>query len=57
MPSLADDLVDAGQLDPADTDRFVATIHGAARRGRFSIAITMFAVVGYAPADGDALVR
>jgi SAM-dependent methyltransferase len=53
-PSLADDLVDAGQLDPADADRFVATIHDAARRGRFSIGITMFAVVGVAPADARA---
>ena len=45
MSSLADDLVDAGQLPPADRERFVSTIHQAARDGRFSMALTMFAVV------------
>lgn len=44
MQSLADDLVAAGQLDPSDTDRFVSTIHGAARRARFTMSLTMFAV-------------
>jgi len=46
MSSLADDLVDVGQLPPADRERFVSTIHQAARDGRFSMALTMFAVTG-----------
>ena len=45
ITSLADDLVDAGQLQPAERGRFVATIRRAARDGRFSMALTMFAVV------------
>jgi SAM-dependent methyltransferase len=45
MSSLADDLVDAGQLEPGGQARFVATVHDAAREGRFSMALTMFAVV------------
>ena len=45
MSSLADDLVDAGQLQPSDRDRFVSTVHQAARDARFSMALTMFAVV------------
>lgn len=49
MQSLADDLVDADQLAPADRDRFVSTIHHAARRDRFSMSLTMHAVVATAP--------
>jgi len=49
MSSLADDLVDAGQLQPADRQRVVTTICQAARDGRFSMALTMFAVVAHAP--------
>ena len=49
MRSLAEDLVDAGQLDRMDAEQFVATIHDAARHGRFSMALTMFAVVAYTP--------
>lgn len=45
MSSLADDLVDAGQLRAGDESRFVSTVHTAAREGRFSMALTMFAVV------------
>jgi SAM-dependent methyltransferase len=45
MYSLADDLVDAGQLKPVDRERFVSTIHQAARDDRFTMALTMFAVV------------
>ncbi len=45
MSSLADDLVDAGQLQPDDRERFLSTIHQAARDDRFSMALTMFAVV------------
>lgn len=42
MQSLADDLVSAGQLAADDAGRFVSTIHDA-RRGRFSMSLTMFA--------------
>ena len=45
MRSLADDLVDRGQLAADDCDRFVTTIHDAARQGRFSMRLTMHAVV------------
>ena len=45
MSSLAEDLVDAGQLGADDRERFVAIIHAAAREGRFSMALTMFGVV------------
>lgn len=48
MSSLANDLVDAGQLDAADRQRFVATIHDAARDSRFSMSLTMFAVIALA---------
>ena len=63
MESLADDLVAGRQLPTADRDRFVATIHDAARRGQFSMRLTMFAVVAATPSrsgrrtsphDGDA---
>ncbi len=50
MESLADDLVTAGQLAPADRERFVATVHDAARRNRFSMQLTMHAVISTAPA-------
>ena len=49
MSSLADDLVDNGQLEVGDRERFVSTIHTAARHGRFSMALTMFAVVASRP--------
>lgn len=49
MRSLAEDLVATGQLDNADADRFVSTIHDAARNGRFSMSLTMFAVIATAP--------
>jgi hypothetical protein len=48
MRSLADDLVESGDLDHAAADRFVATVDDAARRGRFSMTLTMFAVVARA---------
>jgi hypothetical protein len=53
MESLADDLVDTDELASRDRDRFVAIIHDGARRGRFSMALTMHAVVAAAPADKD----
>jgi SAM-dependent methyltransferase len=43
--SLADDLVARDVLPSGDRERFVATIHSAARRGRFSMRLTMFAAV------------
>ena len=49
MQSLADDLVAADQLAPAERDRFVSRIHQAARRDQFSMNLTMYAVVASAP--------
>jgi hypothetical protein len=49
MESLADDLVATDRLASADRRRFVSTIHDAARRGQFSMRLTMFAVVAAAP--------
>ena len=51
MESLADDLVDTDRLASADRRRFVSTIHDAARRGQFSMRLTMFAVVAVARGD------
>ena len=45
MESLADDLVAADRLATANRQRFVSTIHDAARRGQFSMSLTMFGVV------------
>ncbi|MDP1793956.1 MAG: hypothetical protein Q8K63_07435, partial [Acidimicrobiales bacterium] len=44
MHDLADDLISAGQLDARDRETFVTTIHNAARDGRFSMRLTMYAV-------------
>ncbi len=52
MWSLAEDLVDAGQLEVVDRERFVSKIHTAAHDGRFSMALTMYAVVAAAPPSG-----
>jgi len=49
MASLADDLVEAGRLQPGGREEFVSTVHSAAREGRFSMALTMFALVAAAP--------
>ena len=49
MESLADELVDAGQLAPTDRDGFVSTIPQAALHDQFSMALTMYAVVTAAP--------
>jgi SAM-dependent methyltransferase len=49
MESLADDLVATGRLATANRRRFVSTIHDAARRGQFSMSLTMFGVVAVAP--------
>ena len=48
MSSLAEDLVDAGQLGADTVDRFVSTIHVAAREGRFAMSLTMFGAVAVA---------
>ena len=49
MRSLGDDLVAAGQLGAEERDSFVTRIHEAARLGRFSMRLTMYAVVASAP--------
>jgi SAM-dependent methyltransferase len=49
MESLAKDLVDRGVLAAADRDPFVSTVQDAARQGRFSMRLTMFAVVARTP--------
>jgi SAM-dependent methyltransferase len=49
MESLAKDLVDRGVLAAADCDPFVSTVQDAARQGRFSMRLTMFAVVARTP--------
>lgn len=49
MQSLAEDLVSAGQLEPSDRTRFVQAIHDAARADRFSMRLTMHAIVADAP--------
>lgn len=54
MTSLADDLVDRGHLPARDRERFVATIHTAARESRFSMALTMHALVAAAPTTAAA---
>lgn len=52
MRSLAYDLAATGQIDSADTRRFVSVIHDAARCGRFGMSLTMFAVLATAPPPG-----
>ena len=49
MASLAADLVEAGQLEPGQQDQFVSSIHRAARRGAFRMALTMHAVMAEVP--------
>jgi ubiquinone/menaquinone biosynthesis C-methylase UbiE len=49
MSSLAEDLVDRGQLAADDQARFVSTTHAAAREGCFSMELTMFGVVARSP--------
>lgn len=46
MRGLAQDVVDAGELDASNLERFVATAQDAARDGRFTMSLTMYAVVG-----------
>ena len=49
MPSLAEDLVERGQLESGAVRRFVETIHDAARNQRFSMSLTVHAVVAVVP--------
>jgi ubiquinone/menaquinone biosynthesis C-methylase UbiE len=49
MESLADDLVAMDELATVDHAWFVSAIHDAARRGQFSMRLTMFAVVAAVP--------
>ena len=44
MRELAQDVIDAGELDANELDRFVTTAHNAARQGRFTMSLTMHAV-------------
>jgi hypothetical protein len=53
MSSLADDLVESGHLPAGDSERFVSTIHTSAPERRFSMALTMFAVVAVADRGRD----
>jgi len=45
MSSLAEDLIETGHLSLNERQGFVLTIHQAARDDRFSMALTMFAVI------------
>lgn len=45
MESLADNLVDTGDLTPAERANFVSTIRSAAVRNQFTMSLTMYAVV------------
>lgn len=45
MADLADDLISAGELDANGRDAFVASIHDAARAGRFTMRLTMYALL------------
>jgi SAM-dependent methyltransferase len=45
MASLADDLVDAGQLTSGDQAAFVSTVETPARRNQFTMSLTMYAVI------------
>jgi SAM-dependent methyltransferase len=49
MESLADDLFANDRLATANRRRFVSKIHDAARRGQFSMRLTMFGVVAATP--------
>jgi SAM-dependent methyltransferase len=49
MESLADDLVAMGGLAPTGRSAFVSTIHDAARRGEFSMRLTMYGVLATTP--------
>jgi SAM-dependent methyltransferase len=47
MRELAQDVIDAGELNKHELDRFVTVAHEAARQGRFTMALTMHAVAAH----------
>ena len=49
MRDLAQDVIDAGELEANELDRFVTTAHDAARQGRFTMSLTMHAVAATRP--------
>jgi SAM-dependent methyltransferase len=49
MRELVQEVVDAGELDPGELDRFVTTVDEAARRQRFTLSLTMHEVVAVGP--------
>ena len=49
MTSLAEDLVETGELESGAVRRFVETIHQAARSQRFAMSLTMHAVIAVLP--------
>lgn len=49
MRELAQDVIDAGELDAHELDRFVTSTHDAARRGRFTMSLTMHAIAATRP--------
>ncbi len=49
MTSLAEDLVEAGELESGAVRRFVETIHEAARSQRFAMSLTMHGVIAVSP--------
>lgn len=49
MASLAEDLVETGQLESDAVSAFVDDIHEAARRKKFEMSLTMYAVVAVGP--------
>lgn len=53
VSSLADDLIDTGQLDVTGRERFLSTVHTAAQNDSFSMSLTMFAVVAAGPTTGS----
>jgi hypothetical protein len=53
MRSLGEDLVAAGQLEPAAVDAFESTIFDRARGGRFRMSLTMFGVLATVPSTDD----
>ncbi len=52
MESLAEDLIDAKQLDPNGAADFVASVHDAARQDRFTMSLRMHAVIAASPDPG-----
>jgi len=53
MAVVADELIAAGQLAADERDQFVQSVEDAARRGHFTMSLTMHALVAAAPASDD----